>query len=63
VVLLYFSFIINSYIPRGYLLLPEIIKIITTGYRPAVFLARLIVKTISISRRERYVSSTTTSNL
>jgi len=63
VVLLYLGFIVNSYIPRGYLLLPEIIKIITTGYEPAVFLARLIIKTISISRRERYVSSTIINNL
>jgi len=63
VVLLYLGFIVNSYILRGYLLLPEIVKIITTGYKPAVFLARLIIKTISISKREKYVSSTTTSNL
>ncbi len=39
------------------------IKIITTGYRPAVFLARLKVRTIPISKREKYIPSTTTSNL
>jgi len=63
VVLLYLGFIVNSYTFKGYLLLPETVRIITTGYRPAVFLARLIVRTISISRRERYVSSTTINNL
>jgi len=63
VVLLYLGFIVNNYTPKGYLLLPEIIKIIITSYGPAVFLARLIIKTISISKRERYISSTTTSNL
>jgi len=63
VVLLYLGSIVNNYILRGYLLLPEIIKIITTGYRPAVFLARLIIKAISISKRERYVSSTIINNL
>jgi len=63
VVLLYLGFIINSYIPKGYLLLLEIIKIITTNYRPAVFLARLIIKTISISKRERGVSSIIINNL
>jgi len=63
VVLLYLGFIVNNYTPRGYLLLPEIIKIITTRYRPAVFLARLIVKTIFISKKGRYVSSTIINNL
>jgi len=43
--------------------LPEIIKIITTGYEPAVFLARLKVKTISISKRERYIPSIIINNL
>jgi len=63
IILLYLGFIINSYTPRGYLLLPEIIKIIITGYRPAVFLARLKVRTIPISRRERYIPSITINNL
>jgi hypothetical protein len=63
VVLLYLDSIINSYTLKGYLLLPEIIKIIITGYKPAVFLARLIIRTISISRRERYVFSTIINNL
>jgi hypothetical protein len=63
VVLLYLNSIVNNYIPRGYLLLPEIIKIITTGYKPAVFLARLIIRTISIFKREKYVSSITINNL
>ncbi len=62
-VLLYLDSIINSYTLKGYLLLPEIIKIIITGYKPAVFLARLIIRTISISRRERYVFSTIINNL
>jgi len=43
--------------------LPEIIKIITTGYGPAVFLAWLKIRTIPISRRERYIPSTTINNL
>jgi len=63
IILLYLGFIVSSYIPRRYLLLPEIIKIITTGYRPAVFLAWLKVRTIPISRRERYITSTITNNL
>ncbi len=62
-VLLYLGFIVNNYIPKEYLLLPEIIKIIITGYKPAAFLARLIIKTISISKREKYVSSTIINNL
>ncbi len=62
-ILLYLGSIVNNYTPRGYLLLPEIVKIITTGYRPAVFLARLKIKIIPISRRERYIPSTTTNNL
>jgi len=63
IILLYLGSIVSSYTPRGYLLLPEIIKIITTGYRPAVFLTRLKIKTIFISKRERYIPSTTINNL
>jgi len=43
IVLLYLGFIVTSSTPKGYLLLPEIIKIITTGYKLAVFLARSII--------------------
>jgi hypothetical protein len=63
IILLYLGSIVNNYIFMGYLLLPEIIKIITTGYRPAVFLARLKIKTISTFKRERYISNIITNNL
>ncbi len=63
IILLYLGFIVNNYIPKGYLLLPEIIRIITTGYRSAVFLTRLKIKTILISKRERYIPSTIINNL
>ena len=63
IILLYLGFIINNYIFKEYLLLPEIIKIITTDYKPAVFLARLKIRTILISRRERYIPNIITNNL
>jgi len=63
IIFLYIDFIVNNSIFRGYILLPEINKIIITGYKPAVFLARLIIKKILISKKKRYISNIIINNL